>query len=123
VPGFEFKFDRSGFENPKIMEKKLGRAILGVARYWDGRVEAHMKHSAPWTDRTSNARNGLKAEAHKVDSMSAMILLTHGVTYGIYLEEGTRNMAARPIIRPTIEEYAPRVMATLTKILNRLGGG
>jgi hypothetical protein len=29
-------------------------------------------------------------------------------------------MRARPIIRPTMAEYGPKVVATLTKILDRL---
>lgn len=121
---FSFTFDRSRFENPKIMEKKLQRAIFGVAKYWDGRIESHMKQAAPWHDRTTNARNGLRAFAAKTASTgSFVIVLVHTVTYGIYLELGTRFMKARPIIVPTLNEYGPKVIKTLTKILNRLGGG
>lgn len=115
-----FSFDRSKFQDPKILDKKLDRAIFGVAKYWDGRVEAHMKHKAPWKDRTTNARNGLKAEAARIAKGVCAIILSHAVTYGIYLERGTRNMKAFPIIVPTMEEYGPKVIKTLTKILNRL---
>lgn len=119
-----FSFDASKFESPKHMELKLQRALYGVCKYWDGRVEAHMKHNAPWKDRTTNARNGLTATAQKSGSTVAAsnfaIILSHSVDYGVYLEEGTENMTARPIIMPTIREYAPKVMATLRKILDRL---
>jgi HK97 gp10 family phage protein len=119
---FSFKFDRSKFENPKIMERKLQRAIFGVAKYWDGRIEAHMKQKAPWHDRTTNARNGLAAFAAKTTTAgSFVIVLVHTVTYGIYLELGTRFMKARPIIIPTLNAYGPKVIKTLTKILDRLG--
>lgn len=107
------------------MEEKLQRALYGVVKYWDGPVERHMKHNAPWTDRTTNARNGLFATAQKsaarVMESTFAIVLGHTVDYGVYLEEGTENMAARPIIMPTIKIYAPKVIGTLTKILNRLG--
>lgn len=115
-----FHFDASGFKSPKEMERRLQRALYGVMKYWDGPVEAHMKHQAPWTDRTSNARNGLAARAAKLSDTLFVIILSHAVDYGIYLERGTRNMAARPIINPTIDIFAPRVIAFTTKLLDRL---
>lgn len=144
-----FSFDMSRFENPKVMELKLQRALYGVCKYWDGRVEAYMKQKAPWTDRTTNARNGLSATAQKSGSRimasNFAIVLSHSVDYGVYLELGHRVVsgsgesdeglnrldsdegavdgfvAPRPIIMPTIEVYGPKVIKTLTKILNRLG--
>lgn len=120
-----FTWDRSKFEDVRHMEDKLQRALYGVVKHWDGPVERHMKHNAPWTDRTSNARNGLFAIAAKsARSLAAStfaIVLGHTVDYGVYLEEGTENMEARPIIWPTIELFAPRVMGTLNKILDRMG--
>jgi HK97 gp10 family phage protein len=118
---FSFSFDRALLENPKKMEKKLQRAIFGVAKYWDSRIESNMKQKAPWHDRTTNARNGLRAFAAKTGAAgSFVIVLVHTVTYGIYLELGTRFMKARPIIVPTLNEYGPKVIKTLTKILDRL---
>jgi HK97 gp10 family phage protein len=123
--GSSFTWDTSKFENPKHMEDKLQRALYGVVKYWDGPVERHMKHNAPWTDRTTNARNGLFAKAVKsaasIAASTFAIVLGHTVDYGVYLEEGTENMEARPIIWPTIELYAPKVMTTLSKILDRMG--
>lgn len=118
---FKFTMDTSGLKNgPKEMDRKLNRAAFATVKYWDGRAEAHMKQKAPWSDRTSNARNGLSAKAVKESKSVFSIILSHGVTYGVYLENGTRNMRARPIIMPTVREYAPKVMATFNKILNRL---
>lgn len=117
---FSFKFDSSNFKSTKVMDQKLQRAIFGVTRYWDGRCEAHMKQHAPWKDRTSNARNGLFATAAKLAKNVFAIILGHSVTYGVYLEVGTKNMKARPIIVPTMEEYGPKVIKTLSKILSRL---
>lgn len=117
---FSFSFDRSKFKSTKEMDRKLNRAIFGVAKYWDGRAEAHMKQKAPWKDRTSNARNGLFANAVSLAKGVYAIILAHSVTYGIFLELGTKNMKARPIIVPTMEEYGPKVIKTLNKILDRL---
>jgi hypothetical protein len=120
-----FTWDMSRFEDPRDMERKLQRALHGVVEYWDGPVERHMKHNAPWTDRTTNARNGLFATAQRsgknIASSTFAIVLGHTVDYGVYLEEGTENMAARPIIMPTIRLYAPKVMATLKSLLDRMG--
>jgi hypothetical protein len=116
-----FRFDTSGFESPRIMEAKLKRAVMATMRYWDGPVETHMKHHAPWNDQTTNARNGLAARAAKLGKDLWGIILRHSVDYGVYLELGTENMRARPIIEPTIRLYAPRVIASLTRLLDRLG--
>lgn len=116
---FNFSFDRSRF-TPEQLDKRLNRAIFGVARYWDGRCEAHMKQHAPWTDRTSNARNGLFARAVKLGRGLYAIILAHSVTYGIYLEVGTEKMEARPIIVPTMELFGPKVTRMLRKILDRI---
>jgi HK97 gp10 family phage protein len=120
-----FSWDVSKFKSVKVMEIKLQRALYGVVKYWDGPVERYMKHNAPWKDRTTNARNGLSAAAQKSGTRIAnsvfAIILSHSVDYGIYLERGTRKMKARPIIQPTIDIYAPKVIKTLTKILDRLG--
>jgi hypothetical protein len=116
-----FSFDTSNFESPKVMEAKLKKAVMANMRYWDGPIEEHMKHQAPWNDRTTNARNGLFARAAKLGNDLWGIILGHSVDYGVYLEEGTENMAARPIIVPSIDLYAPRVIGTLTRILDRLG--
>lgn len=120
-----FTWDLSKFENPKKMELKLQRALFGVVKYWDGRVETHMKHNAPWKDRTTNARNGLFAVARKSAARLAAstfaIVLGHTVDYGIYLEAKPEKEGGRPIVWPTIVLYAPKVMKTLTKILDRMG--
>jgi hypothetical protein len=129
-----FSFDTSSFESPKVMQTKLKRAVMANMRYWDGPVEEHMKHNAPWTDRTTNARNGLFAKAAKLGGDIWGIIVAHSVDYGVYLELGhehsvntkdggtsTWTVAPRPIIQPTIALYGPKVIGTLTRILDRLG--
>lgn len=122
-----FSLDTTVFKNVKHLDTKIERALFGVAKYWDGPVERWMKHNAPWHDRTSNARNGLTARAAKLGKGLYAIILSHSVDYGIYLERGTRYMRARPVIQPAIAIYSPKVMAFLTKLMDRLdkqvGGG
>jgi HK97 gp10 family phage protein len=120
VAGSGFHFDTSHFKSPAEMERKLKRAVQANMQYWDGPIERWMKHNAPWKDRTTNARNGLFAKAQKAARNRFVIVLGHTVDYGIYLEAGTENMAARPIVRPALAMFAPKVIATLTKILDRL---
>lgn len=115
-----FTFDTSKYKSYKEMDRKINRAIFAVAKYNDGRIEAHMKQKAPWRDRTTNARNGLFATAVMLSKGVYAIILAHSVTYGIFLETGTRYMRARPIIVPTIDLYGPKVMRMLSKILDRL---
>jgi hypothetical protein len=102
------------------MERKLDEALQGVLGYWATRIEGVMKTNASWTDRTSNARNGLRAQAVKDDDGEYSIVCTHSVEYGIYLE--TSNDARYAIIMPTITSQGPKVMQTLTKLLDRLRG-
>jgi hypothetical protein len=104
------------------LDGKIEKALLGVVTYWDGPIETHMKHNAPWHDRTTNARNGLAARGVKLAAQIFAIILSHAVDYGIYLEKGTRYMRARPIINPTIDLYGPKVMAFTHKLLDRMKG-
>jgi hypothetical protein len=115
-----FTWDTSKFKSPKEMERQLERALYATVKYWDGPIERHMKHNAPWRDRTTNARNGLFAVARRL-GRSFAILLGHSVDYGIYLEAKPEDEGGRPIIMPTIRLYAPKVMKTLHKLLDRLG--
>jgi hypothetical protein len=80
-------------------------------------VENYMKINAPWTDQTSNARNGLAARAYR-DRDEIGIVLYHQVTYGIWLE--TRFGGKYAIIEPTIEAMSPKVMARFERILDRI---
>ncbi len=129
-----FEWDTSKFKSTRHMEEKLQRALYGVVKYWDGPAEEYMKQNAPWQDRTTNARNGLFATAQKSANTIAAsmfaIILGHSVDYGLYLELGHHHepeegdaydVPPYPIIMPTVELFAPKVMKTLTKIMNRLG--
>lgn len=79
---------------------------------------AYMKNTAPWNDRTGNARRGLKAEV--IDSGNVIgISLQHTVDYGVYLEYAMELRFA--ILEPTARLKGPMVISGMSGILN--GGG
>ena len=117
---FSFSFNAEQLKlAPKQLDRKVVRAAYGTCKYWSTRSETWMKHNAPWKDRTTNARNGLFANAVKLGKSFA-IILAHSVNYGIYLERGTRYMKARPVIVPALQMFGPRVMQSFQKLLDRL---
>lgn len=123
--GSTFKFDTTKFKGLKHLDKKIQRALFGVCKYWDGPTEAYAKRTAPWTDRTGNARSGLQAQAYQAGANRFGIVVSHKVDYGIYLEKSNDENYA--VIMPTVRAMAPKVIRFTTKLMDRLdssvGGG
>jgi hypothetical protein len=94
------------------------KAALGSVRYWDSQVEAYAKVNARWTDRSSNARNGLMGRSG-VEGDTVYLVLAHKMHYGIYLE--VRWSGKYAIIQPTLEIYGPKVMKSFEGMLDRYG--
>jgi hypothetical protein len=92
---------------------RVKRAMVAGAKYIAPQAEAHMKDNAPWTDRTSNARNGLSTEV-VIEANRVTILLFHTVPYGPYLE--LRWSGRYQIINPTIELFAPKTMELIAEL-------
>ena len=80
-----------------------------------------MKTTAPWTDRTGNARSGLSSKVDWVPKKLHAIHLFHRVPYGIFLE--VRWAGRFAVILPTIRQFGPDTMRLLSKLFARLGGG
>lgn len=116
-----FKFSLGGMEH-KLgkFDNKLDRAVTAVMGFYAPKTEAWMKHKAPWTDQTTNARNGLFSEPFK-KAGSAGIVLAHSVDYGIYLETKPKRKGGRPIINPALKTWGPRVMKKLNRLIDRMG--
>lgn len=103
------------------LPKVIDNIVALTLNYYEPKMENHAKLNAPWTDRTSNARNGLAARSGK-DSKTRYIVLFHQVPYGIFLE--TLHSGKYAIIMPTIDVFGPQVMDTFQKILDkRFPGG
>lgn len=96
---------------------KVRRAALLTAQSMAPEVENYMKLNAPWTDQTSNARNGLAARAYEEGSDIGIVLF-HQVSYGVFLE--TRFGGRYSIIVPTIEVMGPKVMMRFDRIVDRI---
>jgi hypothetical protein len=84
--------------------------VEALLLFYGPQVEAWMKHNAPWTDRTGNARQSLNHTVERGDHEVALTL-AHGVDYGIYLEE--RNGGHFAILRPAIDYWAQQVFSDL----------
>lgn len=108
--------------NDKVLARKLAtmpervdRYLSGVVRYHRPSTEAMAKRNAPWTDRTSNARNGLFANAVIEPKKRYAIVLAHSVPYGIWLE--VRFSGRYAVILPTVNRKSSAVMRTVTRVL------
>lgn len=86
------------------------RFLTAVIGYHEPQAEAYAKQNAPWTDRTSNARNGLWARAER-DRPNYRIVVGHAVPYGLWLE--TRWSGRYAILEPTVRIEGKNVMKTI----------
>jgi len=110
-------FDENLRERLGTIQKRFERAARITIERNAPQVENYMKLNAPWTDQTTNARNGLAARAYE-DRGEYGIVLFHQVDYGIWLE--TRFGGRYSIINPTIEAMGPKVMRDFDRLLDRL---
>jgi hypothetical protein len=79
--------------------------LLGRMSALRDELLSYMKDNAPWTDRTTDARNGLSSNANITGKGAVTLSAFHTVFYGPFLELGTRFMSPYPIIRPALEAH------------------
>lgn len=97
---------------------EIDRGLSQVIDFFTPRVEAYARDNAPWTDRTTNARNGLRATPeHEFGSRHA-IVLSHSVPYGIWLE--VRFAGRYAIIDPTVAAQGPELMSTVRGLFGKI---
>ena len=107
----------------------IRRFVHGVMMRWSPEIENYMKTNAPWTDRSSNARQGLYAAVEPPTSAEVIelieLIMAHSMFYGYYLENWnpvTNAPMLRPpkwqIIEPTLDYFAPKVWADIQKGLS-----
>ncbi len=80
------------------------------------KMAAFAKANAPWNDQSGAARQGLTGLAVKA-ATGVVIYLFGTVLYQLFLERGTRFMAPRPIILPTLEAHYGEIMAALRALV------
>jgi hypothetical protein len=92
-----------------------------------GIMVGHARDTAPWEDRTGNARSGLftavegfgqrlvnyggRGETMRVGKDELVIVLGHTMEYGVYLELSNQERFA--VVIPTIRAKAPEFMAAI----------
>ncbi len=107
------------FENVERLGPRVEQAAMQVMERQGDLATAYMKANAPWTDRTSVARNGLGAKAFKQGSRLVLNLFGRA-NYQIWLE--VKNNGRYAIITPTFEIWGPRVMRSMDGLIERLRG-
>lgn len=78
------------------------------------KLEGEAKRSAPWTDRTGNARNSIQGTAGW-DGETLKVILSGGMHYSVYLELAHEKKYA--ILKPTIDKNAPEILRKYQKLV------
>lgn len=100
--------------NLDVYASKIHQAVRLVGEYFAPVVENAAKTNASWTDRTGAARQGLHGFVEDVSESVVLLVLAHGVDYGIFLE--LKHQGRYAIILPTLEESYPKVMEMLREV-------
>ena len=95
----------------------LHHYVLAVANRWTPEIENWMKENAPWTDRTGNARQGLYSDVTEIAQSAVVIILGHGVEYGVFLE--LANAGRYAVVMPALDHFLPKIWADVRRGLNR----
>lgn len=106
--------DRRLKANLKDYDQELDRALRFIMEYHAADGQARMKMNAPWTDRTSAARNGLFTVVEG-ENGKYTIVFSHSVNYGIWLEVKFSGRDA--IIMPTVLDVGVELMDTIRRKL------
>lgn len=109
--------DRALINQLRTFNARADRAIAAAVSYHASRAVAYAKQNAKWQDRTSNARNGLFAQAER-DAPKYRIIVGGSVPYQVWLE--VRWSGRYQIIRPTIDHEGPELMQTVSQLYARM---
>lgn len=88
-------------------------AVYGVCQAVAPEAENWMKQSAPWMDRTGNARQSLHVKT-EIDLPMIRLVLDHGMWYGVFLEFA--NAGRYAVVGPAVDVFTPRVFGALQGI-------
>jgi hypothetical protein len=107
--------------NLKNFDRRARNATKKVLQYQAASSETRMRSTAPWTDRTTNARNGLFAEVLDNGLDSWLLLFSHSVDYGFWLE--VINNGEYAAVRPEFLKANREVMRRLSRIFEMMEKG
>jgi hypothetical protein len=104
--------------NLNRFDERVRKGIDKTMTYQAARSETYMKSNARWTDRTTNARNALFVSVTRHSEDSWEMILSHGVSYGIWLE--VSNGGKYAIVRPTFLRAGKQTMQLLSRLFERM---
>lgn len=90
------------------------RTVWNIGLFWAPQLEAYAKQNRPWTDRTGNARQTLHATVLDLGNGKVAIILSHGVSYGLWLE--IKSAGKWAILWPTLHAHIPAISQMLKDI-------
>jgi hypothetical protein len=93
--------------------ERLLAAIEKVCTIVAARMQATAQDTAPWTDRTGNARQGLTARFMRLGTVFVLVLF-HTMDYGKWLELANNGRYA--VILKTMQAEYPRLMAMIMRL-------
>lgn len=103
---------------------EAGFYLSRTTEYYSLRAETYAKTKAKWTDRSGNARGGMKStyQVQLSDShVRAEIDVFHRMPYGIWLE--LRYNGKFAIINKTISSEGPKFFKTANQVMAKMFGG
>lgn len=104
-------------KNVRELGPKIERRVNATMLFGAAKGMAYMKENAPWTDRTTNARNGLHTQPYVADK-SKTITFSHTMNYGIWLE--VANNGKYQIIMPSVLHTGKQIMRSLNNTLGNM---
>lgn len=93
--------------NFSAIEKRVRAAIGLYAGTAAEKMEGEAKKKAPWTDRTSNARNSIQGD-FGWEGNKAVITLSGNMNYSVFLELAHGKKYA--ILSPTIQSHSTEIL-------------
>ena len=98
----------------KVYHSRVIAAVAALVVLFSGKVEAYAKATAPWQDRTGNARQSLFAVTDLAEN-TISLYLSHGMDYGKWLE--LCNQGRYAIILPALQAHYGEFMAAVRELL------
>lgn len=107
--GIEIKID---IDLEKIAAEHMDK-VQNIADKYSVKMESYAKKNAPWTDRTTNARNSIQG-VRKDNDGEVALGVRGNVSYFKYLEFAHGKKWA--ILKPTVDKFTPEIIDELKKI-------
>lgn len=120
TPGGGFRLEGELRGNLENFDDHARKGLFAAANFIAPQAESYMKTNAPWTDRSSAAREGLKSQV-VTGGNGVAVVLYHTVPYGVWLE--VRWGGKYSVIEPTIEAMLPRFMEAVERLVFSKFGG